>query len=104
MNALYTIIPASPVHAASPTLTESKENIDAATVLFQKGITKVSPQDTAFYETMTRKNAAMLIARFATNILNTQQQDKTCTFSDISTLAQVDQNDLISACKLGLFK
>lgn len=104
MNALYTIIPASPVHAASPTLTESKENIDAATVLFQKGITKVSPQDTAFYETMTRKNAAMLIARFATNILNTQQQDKICTFSDISTLAQVDQNDLISACKLGLFK
>ena len=61
MNAFHTIIPASTVYAASPTLTESKENIDAATVLFQKGITKVNPQDTAFYETMTRKNTAMLI-------------------------------------------
>ncbi len=104
MNAFHTIIPASTVSAASPTLTESKENIDAATVLFQKGITKVNPQDTAFYETMTRKNAAMLIARFATTILNAQPQDKICTFSDISTLAQVDQNDLIRACQLWLFK
>ena len=91
-------------YALSPTLAESKENIDAATVLYQKNITKVAPQDTAFYETMSRKTTALLIKRFATNILDAQEKQPTCTFSDISNIAPVDQQDIIDSCKLWLFK
>lgn len=91
-------------YGLSPTLSESKENIDAATVLYQKNITKVTPQDTAFYETMSRKTTALLIKRFATNILDAQEKQPTCTFNDIGNIAPADQQDIIDSCKLWLFK
>ncbi len=87
-------------YGLSPTVSESKENIDAATVLYQKNITKVTPQDTAFYETMSRKTTALLIKRFATNILDAQEKQPTCIFNDISNIAAADQQDIIDSCKL----
>ncbi|MEI7477986.1 MAG: hypothetical protein WCJ81_05900 [bacterium] len=96
---------------------ESKENNDAATVLYDKGITKVQPAQTAFYETITRAQAAMLAKRFAVQVLKKtptpacDPTDDTCTpptttcsFNDISNLAASDQSDILAACQLGIMK
>jgi hypothetical protein len=87
------------------TSTEAKENIDAATILYQKWITTTIPEKTSFYESLTRKDAAILLKRFAENILRKSPEISTCTYSDIEAIPSVsEQNEVLQACNMGLFK
>lgn len=69
----------------TPSSAEAEENLNAATVLYQKNITKVAPANTAFYEGLNRKNAALLVKRFATNVLGKKdiKKESECAYTDI---------------------
>ena len=107
---LWTIISLWYVYAAPGSSTqqvassESQENLDAANVLYQKGITSVAPVDTAFYENLTRKSAGLLLTRFADTIVKTPVQQETCAFNDLWALAPVDRDGILRSCQLGIFK
>lgn len=90
----------------TPPSQESEENLNAATVLYQKNITKVAPAETPFYQGISRKTAALLVKRFASNVLWKKEirNPSECTYTDIWSLAQADQADIISSCTLGIFK
>lgn len=90
----------------TPSSAEAEENLNAATVLYQKNITKVAPANTAFYEGLNRKNAALLVKRFATNVLGKKdiKKESECAYTDIWSFAVADQADIVSSCTLGIFK
>lgn len=69
----------------TPPSAEAEENLNAATVLYQKNITKVAPAETKFYEGLSRKNAALLVKRFATNVLGKKdiKKESECAYTDI---------------------
>lgn len=70
-----------------------------------KNITKTTPINTAFYEPITRKTAALLLIRFASNVLHIQPQSATqCVFSDIGWINNTEQAEIKNACTMGILK
>ncbi len=56
---------------------------------------------TSFYETLSRKNAALLLKRFATEVMQKQpESSEGCAFSDLGSLNTDDRVEIIEACAL----
>lgn len=81
-----------------------KNAYDAAWMLNQKWITKLLPNQTPFYEWLSRWQASLLFARFAKLAYNKSEANNSCSFDDISSYDTKTQEEMILSCKLGLFK
>lgn len=89
----------------SPVFAAEQEAIDAANILYEGSITKLTADKTPFEATLTRWEAALLLKRFGVTFFEDSliTQDG-CAFSDINKLDQSIQDEILKSCEIGLFK
>lgn len=80
------------------------ESETAAQKMIDLWVTNVVLQNQQLSKYLTRREAALLLERFAINVLQKQASKDTCDFSDLGVLDIAIGAEVTDSCRLGIFK
>lgn len=80
------------------------ESETAAQKMIDLWVTNVALQNQQLTKYLTRREAALLLERFAINVLQKQASKDSCDFSDLGVLDIAIGAEVTDSCRLGIFK
>lgn len=76
----------------------------AAQAMINLGVSNVALQNQQLSKSLTRREAALLLERFAINVLKKQAVKESCSFDDLWVLDMAIGAEVTDSCRLGIFK
>jgi hypothetical protein len=76
----------------------------AAQKMIDLWVSNVALQNQQLTKSLTRREAALLLERFAINVLEKQAVKESCSFSDLWVLDLAIAAEVTDSCRLGIFK